>query len=53
MDEGYDTRILFHPESRFNYVAYQGFATFDEAVSYLMSIRETVNQEAWLFTLPK
>lgn len=46
MDEGYDTRILFHPESRFNYVAYQGFATFDEAVSYLMSIRETVNQEA-------
>jgi type IV pilus assembly protein PilQ len=53
MDEGYDTRILFHPESRFNYVAYQGFATFDEAVSYLMSIRETVNQEAWLFSLPR
>lgn len=53
MDEGYDTRILFHPESRFNYVAYQGFATFDEAVTYLMSIRETVNQEAWLFSLPR
>ncbi len=53
MDEGYETRVLFHPESRFNFVAYQGFTTFEEAVPYLMSIRENVNSEAWLFTLPK
>ena len=53
MDEGYETRILFHPESRFNYVAYQGFTTFDEAVAYLLSIREDINPEAWLFTLTK
>lgn len=53
MDEGYETRILFHPQSRFNFVAYQGFATFDEAVAYLLSIREDINPEAWLFTLPK
>ena len=53
MDEGYETRILFHPQSRFNFVAYQGFTTFDEAVAYLLSIREDINPEAWLFTLPK
>lgn len=53
MDEGYETRILFHPQSRFNFVAYQGFSTFDEAVAYLLSIREDINPEAWLFTLPK
>ncbi|MBO6793362.1 MAG: type II and III secretion system protein [Balneolaceae bacterium] len=53
MDEGFETRILFHPESRFNFVAYQGFATFEEAVAYLMSIRDNVNSDAWLFTLPK
>lgn len=50
--EGYQTQVLFHPESRFNFVAYQGFQNFDNAVSYLMSIREEVNSEAWLFTLP-
>lgn len=50
--DGYQTQVLFHPESRFNFVAYQGFQNFDNAVSYLMSIREEVNSEAWLFTLP-
>ncbi len=52
MDEGFETRILFHPETRFNFVAYQGFSTFEEAVAYLMSIRENINSDAWLFTLP-
>lgn len=51
-EQGYETRILFHPESRFNFVAYQGFATFDEAVTYLRSIRADTNSEAWLFTKP-
>ena len=51
-EQGYETRILFHPESRFNFVAYQGFATFDEAVTYLRSIRANTNSEAWLFTKP-
>ncbi len=50
--EGYETHVLFHPESRFNFVAYQGFAEFQDAVNYLMNIREGINQEAWLFTLP-
>lgn len=51
-EEGYQTRVLFHPESRFNYVAYQGFSNFEAAVEYLMGIREDINPEAWLFTRP-
>lgn len=51
-NDGYDTRVLFHPESRFNFVAYQGFSTFDAAVDYLMNIRDEINPEAWLFALP-
>lgn len=51
-DQGYETRILFHPESRFNFVAYKGFSNFNDAVSYLRSIRSDTNSEAWLFTKP-
>ncbi len=53
MDQGFDTRVLFHPESRFNFVAYQGFARFDDAVEYLRSVRADLNSEAWLFTRPE
>lgn len=49
-EQGYETRILFHPESRFNFVAYKGYSSFEEAVVYLRSIREDINSEAWLFT---
>lgn len=48
-DNGYDTRVLFHPESRFNFVAYKGFSDFEMAVSYLREIKADVNSEAWLF----
>lgn len=48
-ENGYDTRVLFHPESRFNFVAYKGFNNFDVAVSYLKDIKDEVNSEAWLF----
>ncbi len=51
--EGYNTQVLFHPESRFNFVAYQGFSDFETAVDYLMDIRSDINPEAWLFTLPR
>jgi type IV pilus assembly protein PilQ len=51
-DQGYETQVLFHPESRFNFVAYQGFVNFEDAVDYLMEIRGSINSEAWLFTLP-
>lgn len=50
VESGYDTRVLFHPESRFNFVAYKGFAVFEEAVNYLKSVRADLNSEAWLFT---
>ncbi|MBO6524405.1 MAG: type II and III secretion system protein [Balneolaceae bacterium] len=53
IDEGFDTRVLFHPESRFNFVAYQGFSKFDDAVEYLRSVRADLNSEAWLFTKPE
>lgn len=53
IDEGFDTRVLFHPESRFNFVAYQGFSNFDEAVKYLRTVRADLNSEAWLFTKPE
>ncbi len=53
IDEGFDTRVLFHPESRFNFVAYQGFSNFDDAVEYLRSVRADLNSEAWLFTKPE
>lgn len=49
-ENGYDTRVLFHPESRFNFVAYKGFNNFDAAVSYLKEIKAEVNSEAWLFS---
>lgn len=51
-NQGYDTRVLFHPSSRFNFVAYQGFTRFDEAVDYLNYIRSEINSESWLFILP-
>lgn len=51
--QGYDTRILFHPESRFNYVSYKGFSNFDDAITYLREVRAELNSEAWLFTKPE
>lgn len=51
--EGYNTQILFNPETRFNYVAYQGFADFNTAVERTLEIRSSFNNEAWLFTLRK
>lgn len=48
-ENGYETRVLFHPQSRFNFVAYKGFNNFDAAVFYLKEIKDEVNSEAWLF----
>lgn len=50
VNEGYDSRILYHPTSRFNYVAYQAFSDFDEAVTYLRKIQSSINSESWLFS---
>jgi type IV pilus assembly protein PilQ len=50
-EQGYDTRILFNPETRFNYVAYEGYADFDKAVDRTYEVRGSFNSEAWLFTL--
>ena len=49
MSQGYETRILFNPQSRFNYVAYRGFSDLWEAVLYRTQIRRDVNSNAWLF----
>ncbi len=50
-EEGYNTQILFHPETRFNYVAYEGFSDFQAAVDRTREIRGSINNEAWLFTM--
>lgn len=49
--EGYETQILFHPETRFNYVAYESYSDFEKAVERTIEIRNSFNPEAWLFTL--
>jgi len=49
--EGYNTQILFNPETRFNYVAYEGFSNFQTAVERTREIRGSINNEAWLFTM--
>ncbi len=46
---GYQTRMLFNTRSRFHFVAYDGYNTFEEAVSELKNLREVANQDAWLF----
>ena len=50
-EQGYNTRILFNPETRFNYVAYEGYADFEKAVDRTYEVRGSFNSEAWLFTL--
>ncbi len=51
IEQGYNPQILFHPQSGFNYVAYEGYANFKEAVRRTLQVREDLNHEAWLFTL--
>lgn len=48
--EGYVSRILYNPSSRFNYVAYYGFSSLDEAINETKRVRQEINPEAWLFT---
>jgi type IV pilus assembly protein PilQ len=52
-EEGYDTRILFNPESRFNYVAFEAYDDIEKARERTLEIRKTFNDEAWMFRLPK
>ena len=49
---GYESIVLFNPETRYNYVAYGGFSQLNEALLYLMKIRKNVNPDAWLFSMP-
>lgn len=50
-DKGYDTRILFNPESRFNYVAFEAYKDYETAKARTIEIRRTFNDEAWIFRL--
>tara|TARA_R110002096_G_scaffold86990_6_gene199829 strand:+ start:16954 stop:18804 length:1851 start_codon:yes stop_codon:yes gene_type:complete len=49
--EGFTSRILYNPSSKFNYVAYSGFSNYKEAVAQTLKIREALNPEAWLFKM--
>jgi len=48
---GFDSRILFNPSTRFNYVAYFGFSDYEEAVKTTRRMREEGDPGSWLFTL--
>lgn len=50
-NQGFDTRILFNPSTRFNYVAYYGFSDYDEAVKSTKRMRIEGDPGTWLFTL--
>lgn len=49
--QGYDSRMLFNPQSRFHYIAFEGYNDFNRAVQRLRHIQRTINSEAWLFTM--
>mgnify|MGYP000347816429 CR=1 FL=1 len=49
--QGFDSRILFHPGTRFNYVAYYAFSNYDEAVETTKRMRKEGDPGTWLFTL--
>ena len=49
--KGYSSRILFHPSTRFNYVAYYAFSDYNEAVEATRRMRKETNSGTWLFTL--
>lgn len=51
-DQGYETRILFNPETRFNYVAFEAYKDYETAKERTLEIRSTFNDEAWIFRLP-
>lgn len=50
-EQGFDSRILFHPSTRFNYVAYYAFSDYDEAVETTKRMRTEGEPGTWLFTL--
>ncbi len=50
-EQGYESRILFHSSTRFNYVAYSAFSNFDEAVEVAKRMRSEENPGTWIFTL--
>lgn len=49
--QGYETRILFNPETRFNYVAFEAYEDYETAKARTIEIRSTFNDEAWIFQL--
>ena len=48
---GFESRILFNPSTRFNYVAYYAFSNYDEAVKSTKRMREEGDPGTWLFIL--
>jgi hypothetical protein len=49
--QGFESRILFNPSTRFNYVAYYAFSDYDEAVKATKRMRIEGDPGSWLFTL--
>jgi len=50
-NQGFDSRILFNPSTRFNYVAYYGFSDYNEAAKATKRMRIEGDPGTWLFIL--
>ena len=53
VDEGLDAHMLYNPVSGYFFVAYQGFESKDESISYVKEIQSSRQPEAWLSRLIK
>tara|TARA_R110002124_G_scaffold165010_2_gene332347 strand:- start:1122 stop:2984 length:1863 start_codon:yes stop_codon:yes gene_type:complete len=50
-EQGFESRILFNPSTRFNYVAYYGFSSYNKAVQATKRMRIEGDPGSWLFIL--
>src|SRR6056297_1622315 len=53
VDEGLDAHMLYNPVSGYFFVAYQGFESKDDSISYVKEIQSSRQPEAWLSRLIK
>ena len=53
VDEGLDAHMLYNPVSGYFFVAYKGFESKDESISYVKEIQSSRQPEAWLSRLIK
>lgn len=53
IDEGLEAQMLYNPVSGYFFVAYQGFESKDDSISFVKEIQSSRQPEAWLSRLIK